>query len=113
MRLISSINLAPLATTILAVIGTTAASYVQEAPLQNPIVGDNSKNVSVKLFMELEELARLVDISYCVGNTGVWKPFQCASRCDDFPGYELADVRFSSFSSMVPSFAPYLFKTDK
>lgn len=97
MRLISSINLAPLTTTILAVTAIIATSYSQETPLQGPIVGDNSKNVSVKLFMELEELARLVDISYCVGSSGVWKPFRCASRCDDFPGYELVEVCFSFF----------------
>lgn len=97
MRLFSSINFACLATTIFAVTGSTAPGQEQRAPLQNPIVGDNSKNVSLKLFMELEELARLVDISYCVGNTGVWKPFRCASRCDDFPGFELVDVGFSSF----------------
>ena len=95
MRLFSSINLVPLATTILAVTVTAAVSYAQEAAFQSPIAGGNIKDVSVKLFMELEELARLVDISYCVGNTGVWKPFRCASRCVDFPGYELVDVCFS------------------
>ena len=97
MLLISSINLTPLATTILAVTAIIAAGYSQETPLQDPMVGDSSKNVSLKLFMELEELARLVDISYCVGNSGVWKPFRCASRCDDFPGYELVEVCFSFF----------------
>src|SRR5271169_2806493 len=49
-------------------------------------------NVSIKLFAELEELARLVDIAYCVGVTGIQAPFECASRCDEFPGYELIDV---------------------
>lgn len=74
---------------------TTACGYANEEPFQGALGGDSSRTVSVKLFMELEELARLVDISYCVGNTGVWKPFRCASRCNDFPGYELVDVRFS------------------
>jgi len=41
--------------------------------------------ISTSLFAELERLARLVDISYCVGNTGVRKPFQCLSRCNEFP----------------------------
>ena len=41
------------------------------------------------LFTELEQLSRIVDISYCVGVTGVHKPFLCASRCTDFPDFEL------------------------
>ena len=51
----------------------------------------NNRTVSVALFSELEELARIVDISYCVGLTsfGISKPFQCLSRCKDFPGFEL------------------------
>jgi hypothetical protein len=49
-------------------------------------------NVSTKLFSELEEFARLVDIAYCVGVTGIQAPFECASRCDEFPGYQLVDV---------------------
>lgn len=48
--------------------------------------------ISLSLFHSLEELARLVDISYCVGTSGISKPFQCASRCDDFPGYELVNT---------------------
>lgn len=92
MRISSSISIASLITTFLAVSGTAAASHAEEPP-QNVLTADESGNISVKLFMELEELARLVDISYCVGNTGVWKPFRCASRCDDFSGYELVDVR--------------------
>lgn len=49
------------------------------------------RSVSVDLFAELEELARLVDISYCVGATslGITKPFHCLSRCSDFPAFEL------------------------
>ncbi|KAK4616056.1 Lipase A [Fulvia fulva] len=49
------------------------------------------RNVSVALFSELEELARIVDISYCVGLTsfGISKPFRCLSRCTDFPQFEL------------------------
>ncbi|KAE8389978.1 Alpha/Beta hydrolase protein [Aspergillus alliaceus] len=45
--------------------------------------------ISRKAFASLEELSRIVDISYCVGSTGVKKPFECMSRCDDFPGFEL------------------------
>jgi len=47
------------------------------------------RNVSAKLFYELEELSRIVDISYCVGTTGILKPFLCASRCQEFPDFEL------------------------
>jgi hypothetical protein len=49
-------------------------------------------NVSLQLFAELEELSRIVDISYCVGTTGISKPFQCASRCNQFPNFELVDT---------------------
>jgi len=49
-------------------------------------------NISIKLFAELEELSRIVDISYCVGMTGISKPFKCASRCNEFPNFELVDI---------------------
>ncbi|KAK5173649.1 uncharacterized protein LTR77_002330 [Saxophila tyrrhenica] len=59
---------------------------------QTPLLrhADN-RNVSPELFTELEELARIVDISYCVGLTsfGIIKPFKCLSRCSDFPDFEL------------------------
>lgn len=61
---------------------------------QSPIVhtlGAN-RNITFELFAELEELACIVDISYCVGTTGIQKPFLCASRCQDFEGFELATV---------------------
>ncbi|KAK4964876.1 hypothetical protein LTR66_012222 [Elasticomyces elasticus] len=61
-------------------------------PTQIPLLrhADN-RTVSAKLFAELEELARVVDISYCIGLTGlgIAKPFQCLSRCSDFPNFEL------------------------
>lgn len=50
--------------------------------------GDGSPISSV-IFESLEELARIVDISYCVGSTGIQKPFRCLSRCSDFEGFEL------------------------
>ncbi|CZT42845.1 related to triacylglycerol lipase [Rhynchosporium secalis] len=49
-------------------------------------------NISISLFAELEELSRIVDISYCVGLTGISKPFLCASRCNEFPDFELVDT---------------------
>jgi hypothetical protein len=48
-----------------------------------------SSNVSIPLFVALEELSRIVDISYCVGTSGITHPFKCASRCDEFPDFEL------------------------
>lgn len=61
--------------------------------LQSPLLrySDDSRAVSAALFTELEELARIVDISYCVGLTsfGISKPFSCLSRCADFPQFEL------------------------
>jgi pimeloyl-ACP methyl ester carboxylesterase len=62
---------------------------------QQPLILDVSHNkteISVELFAELEELSRIVDISYCVGTTGIFKPFMCASRCDEFPDFELVDT---------------------
>jgi triacylglycerol lipase len=51
-----------------------------------------NENVSRDVFDSLEELSRLVDISYCVGTTGVQQPFQCLSRCIEFPDFELITV---------------------
>jgi len=49
----------------------------------------NNKEISQETFESLEELARIVDISYCVGTSGIHKPFKCLSRCGDFEGFEL------------------------
>ena len=51
------------------------------------------RRVSEELFLELEELSRLTAISYCVGSTGIQKPFQCLNRCSDFEHVELVEVR--------------------
>jgi pimeloyl-ACP methyl ester carboxylesterase len=59
---------------------------------QKPLAADDGvspTSVSTGFFMELERLARLVDISYCVGTTGISPPFQCVSRCSEFPDMEL------------------------
>jgi triacylglycerol lipase len=53
---------------------------------------NDTRPVSNDLFNSLEELSRLVDISYCVGTTGVKKPFQCLSHCAEFPNLELIEV---------------------
>ncbi|ETI28847.1 hypothetical protein G647_01299 [Cladophialophora carrionii CBS 160.54] len=49
----------------------------------------NGNEISQSLFESLEELARIVDISYCVGTSGIRRPFKCLSRCSDFEGFEL------------------------
>jgi hypothetical protein len=54
----------------------------------------SSSNVSVPFFLELEQLARLVDVTYCVGTPalGIQKPFSCPSRCGEFDNIELIQV---------------------
>ncbi|KAF2237612.1 alpha/beta-hydrolase [Viridothelium virens] len=79
---------------LLAVLLSSLVSYVWCLPTsQAPLVDHATRNrsVSFQVFAELEELARLVDISYCVGltGTGIQKPFKCISRCDDFQDFEL------------------------
>ncbi|PQE08108.1 hypothetical protein CJF31_00008194 [Rutstroemia sp. NJR-2017a BVV2] len=65
---------------------TTTSSNNNQTPLLSP-----AHTISPALFADLEEFARIVDIAYCVGvaGTGIQKPFVCASRCSDFPGFEL------------------------
>lgn len=63
-------------------------------PEQHPLSSDDDarlspRGVSLPFFASLERLARLVDITYCVGMTGVSPPFSCASRCKDFPSLQL------------------------
>lgn len=50
---------------------------------------DGGGGVSAPFFASLERSARLVDITYCVGTTGISPPFSCASRCRDFPSLRL------------------------
>nr|POE51643.1 lipase a [Quercus suber] len=58
---------------------------------QAPLLHADGRGVSRALFQDLEQSARIVDISYCVGfaSSGISKPFQCLSRCSDFPAFEL------------------------
>ena len=65
--------------------------------------GNSSAIISPSLFAELEELARVVDITYCVGSigAGIQDPFQCPSRCGDFPSFELVTVRTFAPSTML------------
>ncbi|MCJ1307792.1 hypothetical protein MMC25_001440 [Agyrium rufum] len=62
----------------------------KQAPLHDLTLSSSfNRTISTDLFFQLEELARIVDISYCVGMTGIQKPFLCASRCQEFPDFEL------------------------
>jgi len=64
-----------------------------QQPLPGASAAGNETLISQKLFWELEELARIVDISYCVGTAGlgIQKPFKCLSHCGDrdFETFEL------------------------
>lgn len=75
---------------------SVSASHTRSSPSSSIStqfqLAHNQPTISLRLFHSLEELARLVDISYCIGTSGISKPFQCASRCDEFPGYELVDT---------------------
>ena len=70
-------------------------SPLSQTPLTGSLLSSASHKISKELFTDLEELSRIVDISYCVGTTGIQKPFLCASRCQDFKGFELVTVRSS------------------
>jgi hypothetical protein len=76
---------------LLALTSTSTCNPVNSQQPFGAFTGSD-RNLSIKLFAELEELSRIVDISYCVGLTGIFKPFQCASRCAEFPDFELVDT---------------------
>ena len=63
----------------------------QQIPFQE-FSQEFNRTISRNLFYELEELSRIVDISYCVGTSGIQRPFLCASRCQEFPDFELVRV---------------------
>jgi hypothetical protein len=75
---------------------TTPAAYASEQiPLvQHDAPTQTNRTISPELFVELEELARVVDITYCVGalGLGIDQPFVCPSRCADFENFELVTV---------------------
>ena len=56
-----------------------------------PTLLNNNAPVSAQVFEELEELARIVDISYCVGSSGIRSPFNCY-KCNEFEGFELVST---------------------
>lgn len=84
---------APLLLILSSLLAISSALPAQQVPLLRHAA--NNRTVSAALFADLEELARIVDISYCVGltGTGISKPFKCLSRCSEFPDFELLKVR--------------------
>ncbi|KAJ2987917.1 hypothetical protein NUW58_g4244 [Xylaria curta] len=72
-----------------------AATHAFASPIFDQRLSSKGENasapggISVSLFASLERFSRLVDITYCVGTTGIWQPFSCISRCKDFPSLEL------------------------
>ncbi|KAL2072750.1 hypothetical protein VTL71DRAFT_12093 [Oculimacula yallundae] len=89
-RIINLLLLLPLISLTSAFPSTILAPSLSTSET-NPGTNTNP-NISIQLFASLEELSRIVDISYCVGTTGISKPFLCASRCDEFPDFELVDT---------------------
>jgi hypothetical protein len=76
----------------LQVAASFALAHTTDGP-QHPIDDPPATSgVSASFFAELERLSRLVDISYCIGNTGISKPFSCMSRCSDFPTLKLVNA---------------------
>ena len=68
-------------------------SLVSQPPSHTATAGEGlPAGVSDRFFAHLERLSRLVDITYCVGTTGLWRPFECVSRCKDFPTLELVET---------------------
>lgn len=56
---------------------------------QRALASHDEDGVSLSYFASLERMSRLVDITYCVGTTGISSPFSCVSRCADFPTLRL------------------------
>lgn len=86
---------------IITALTLASAAFAHPSTIQQPLpqaLNINSQstewnsNISMQLFAELEELSRIVDISYCVGTTGISKPFECVSRCSEFPQFYLVDT---------------------
>ncbi|KAL3470665.1 Alpha/Beta hydrolase protein [Aspergillus californicus] len=47
------------------------------------------RRISSDLYDSLNELAHILDVSYCIGNTGIQRPFQCLSHCRELKDFEL------------------------
>jgi len=78
-------------TVLLSVVANPLPSSLREQIHLTHHRNSSATPISQNLFNEFEELSRIVDIAYCVGslNTGVERPFQCLSYCNNFPTFEL------------------------
>lgn len=79
---------------VLVALFSNAETISFQRPTPRPVSDNDNKKASIfsvssTFFSEIERLARLVDISYCVGTSGIYQPFSCASRCKDFPNLRL------------------------
>lgn len=81
-----------LALLLVTTTGPASATVPQERIL--PQSSSLASNITQSQFDDFEELARIVDIAYCVGtmNTGIDTPFDCLSYCKDFPSFELVQT---------------------
>ena len=80
--------------------GNKGSSLNSKLPFtNNPITG---QNISQDLYTELEELARIADVSYCVGYSGIQPPFKCLGRCAEFPTFQLVEVCSSNSTYSIP-----------
>lgn len=90
-----SIAILNLLTTVVAASFSQAETISLQRPISShPDRDDDPSALSVSpgFFSDIERLARLVDITYCVGTSGVYQPFSCASRCKEFPNLHLAST---------------------
>lgn len=82
----------PLLLSLSTLLAPALAEPIPAHDAQEPLSGGNNageNGVSVALFASLERMSRLVDVAYCVGTSGVSKPFSCISRCKDFQSLSL------------------------
>ncbi|KAL6878727.1 Alpha/Beta hydrolase protein [Trichoderma novae-zelandiae] len=80
-----------------AVVSVEAAYIGHQKPLGIKDESPAVSSIPVSLFASLERLARLVDVSYCIGTSGIHKPFECISRCDEFPDMTLVNTWSTGF----------------
>ena len=85
----------------IALLGSLYTLFTQ-APYAPSAVGryennETQRTIPRQLFNSLGQLARLVDISYCVGSSGIQKPFKCLSHCADFEDLALITVGPTDF----------------
>ncbi|KAK2871927.1 hypothetical protein FQN49_002704 [Arthroderma sp. PD_2] len=102
-RIRSSFLRTALCLSLLPAVATASLVVQEENAYSVSRPKDSSRQVSKPLFDELEELARIVDIAYCVGNWGIYEPFTCPGFCDEFPDFRLVKVYMPYPNATDPS----------